>query len=268
MDAGHVLSVERLRVDFGGVRALNVQRLELPDVGTTAALLMGPNGAGKTTLLDVVSGFARPTNDATIRLRVDRDITNLSRVQKVRAGVVRTFQRPPVFPSLSVEETIAFAASPSGVPRGTARRSWPYLVEALVEALGISDILTQSAGLLPLHTLRRVELVRVLATQPRLLMLDEPTAGSDDREREHLCHLLSVALPELIGRFYAAGEYRFASLSSCVVTHDLKFATLLSNGQSPAPIVHVLAQGQLRASGRLRDLTQDTELRSSYFGEQ
>jgi ABC-type uncharacterized transport system ATPase subunit len=75
-------------------------------------------------------------------------------------------------------------------------------------------------------------------------------------------------LPDLIRRLHGAGEYRFPLLSTCVVTHDLKLATLLSSGQSPAPIVHVLVQGQLRASGSLSDLIQDSELRSTYFGGQ
>lgn len=265
MNAVSVLSAEHLRVDFGGVRALNIERLEIPSVGATAALLMGPNGAGKTTFLDVVSGFTRPTRIAALRLHVGRDlnITRASRVQKVRAGIVRTFQRPPVYQSLTVRETIALAAPAPG-----ARHTRSRLVEALVEAIGVADILGQSAATLPLHTLRRVELVRALATEPRLLMLDEPTAGSDDREREHLSQLLSAVLPDLIGRLHSEKVYRFPCLSSCVVTHDLKFAALLANGQTPAPIVHVLARGQLCASGNLHDLTQDTELRSSYFGGQ
>jgi branched-chain amino acid transport system ATP-binding protein len=266
----HVLVAERVLVDFGGVRALEIAHLEIRSDGAPAALLMGPNGAGKTTFLDTISGFVRPTSGTLIRLRAGNsevDIARASRVQRVRAGVTRTFQRPPVFRSLTVGESIDIATRRSWFRRGRSRRLTDA-VDALVEVLGLGDLLSRATATLPLHVLRRVELARALTTEPRLLLLDEPTAGSDDCEREHLAKFLSTTLPPLVTKLHAAGEYRFPHVASCVVTHDMKLAAMLCNGQAPGPVVHVLSQGRLRASGSFRELIQDVELRSSYFGGQ
>ncbi len=263
-----VLTVEQLRVAFGGVCALDIERLAIPAVTGTGALLMGTNGAGKTTFLDALSGFVRPASGGAMTLFAEHplDIIRLSRVQKVHAGVARTFQHPPAFQSLTVRESLALVTPPTHRLHGLKRGETSTIVDALVDVLDVSTLLGAGAAHLSVAALRRVELVRALSTEPRLLVLDEPTAGSDDRERERLADFLSVTLPRLVEQLHASGLYRFANCTSCVVTHDLRFAARLSEMQSPAPIVHVLDQGALRASGTLGDLTQVDELRSSYFG--
>jgi branched-chain amino acid transport system ATP-binding protein len=261
----HILSAQHVRVRFGGVTALDLDRLDIPATGSVTALLMGANGAGKTTFLDALSGFVSPASGASLLLRADgeTDIVAASRVDRVRAGLARTFQRPPVFGSLTVSETLNLAAS-GGLRQFRARAS--NVAPHVSHALGISQLLPHRTASLPLHFLRRVELARVLVTQPRLLLLDEPTAGSDDAEREHLVRLLTDAIPKLIGELHATGAYRFACLTMCVVTHDMELAEQLSRAGA-SPQTHIFAQGRIHASGNLQSLVADQGLRAAYFGE-
>lgn len=262
----YVLRADRLQVSFGGVMALNLDRLELPDSETVSALLMGTNGAGKTTLLDAISGFVATTRGASLELRGttgDLQLSRASRVARVRAGIVRTFQRPAVFPSLCVADTLAIPGRGVSLRRG--RTAYARREHEICSALGILDVLDRPTSSLPLHVLRRVEFARVLATEPRVLFLDEPTAGCDDSERVRLAELLLRTLPKLVARLHADQAYRFPRLTTCAVTHDLKFARQLAD-TCPELLVHVLRGGKLHTSGALHEVEADAELRATYFG--
>lgn len=265
-EAENVLTARHMRVRFGGVTALDLDQFDIPAAGQVAALLMGPNGAGKTTFIDALSGFVAPAAGASILLSASApvDIAYASRVARVRAGVVRTFQRPPVFGSLTVGETIGIAAA-VWLGRPSRRANGVQAIESITEAFDVANVLSRPTQSLPLHLLRRVELARLFVTQPRLLLLDEPTAGSDDREREYLATLLTHTIPPLIAKLHAENAYRFGRLTTCVVTHDLKFARELARGNA-APVAHIFGEGRIRASGDLSALLSNPELRASYFG--
>lgn len=268
--ANQLLKARNLRVSFGTNVVLDIDALDISDEGTVTALIMGPNGAGKTTFLDLITGFTYPSKGASVHLDTgkEKDIAYASRSAIVRVGLVRTFQHPPVFRSLTLEESIRVAIWNSrSIWSQSSPREKSILFDAVVETLDVSNLLRQPIISQPLSVLRLAELARALVTQPRLLMLDEPTAGSDAEDRENLVHLLTETIPAMVGKLYSCGIYRFSRLTTCVVTHDMQFARLLSVGRTGAPIVHVLVQGKLAASGGLEDLAQNPQLRATYFGD-
>lgn len=269
-DSEQVLRARNLRVSFGANVVMDIDALDISAAGTVTALIMGPNGAGKTTFLNLITGFTYPSKGASVNLDTGKeiDIAFVSRSAIARAGLVRTFQHPPVFRSLTLEESIRVAIWNSRpILAQRPKREKSILFDAVVETLGISNLLRQPIISQPLSVIRLAELARALVTQPRLLMLDEPTAGSDSEDRENLVHLLTETIPEMVEKLYSFGIYRFSRLTSCVVTHDMQFARLLSVGRPRAPIVHVLVQGKLAASGGLEDLAKNPQLMATYFGD-
>ncbi|GAA3054131.1 hypothetical protein GCM10017562_17940 [Streptomyces roseofulvus] len=165
----------------GGVTALRGVGIVLPAAQVTA--VVGPNGAGKSTLFDCLAGARRPRRG---RVLLDgEDITGRPAHARARRGVARTFQRPAVFPSLSVEENVRVGADHA--PRPAAATERALLLTGLagpVRALPAAD--------LPTGVLRRVELARALAGRPHTLLLDEPAAGLDAGETEALSRLLAA----------------------------------------------------------------------------
>ncbi|MBI4241471.1 MAG: ABC transporter ATP-binding protein [Candidatus Rokubacteria bacterium] len=172
---------------FGGLRALDRVSLDV-EAGEIVGLV-GPNGAGKSTLLGVISGNYAPHSG---RVLFDgQDITGLPPHQVVRRGLARTFQRSRVWPSLSVRENVALASRASrdplsrrnilGVnrgPIGTDARTG-----AILQRVGLSDLAPLPARVLSYGQKRLLEIGRALAGEPELIVLDEPTAGMNDRER-------------------------------------------------------------------------------------
>ncbi|MGH3208174.1 MAG: ABC transporter permease subunit, partial [Trebonia sp.] len=161
-------------VRFGGLLAVNNVSLDLQD-GQIIGLI-GPNGAGKTTLFNVATGMQEPNAG---RIFVDgKDVTGARPHQFARLGLARTFQRLEVFGSLSVRDNIRVAAE-------LHRRRWArtgagrpeVITETIIEHLGLQEVADTRAELLPTGTARLVEVARALATQPRVLLLDEPSSG-------------------------------------------------------------------------------------------
>jgi ABC-type branched-subunit amino acid transport system ATPase component len=278
--AAPVLTLRHVRVRFGGLRALDLDELVIPGSGGVAAVFIGPNGAGKTTLLNAITGYARVAAGGTIRLHGEPnlELSALSRDAIVRAGVARTFQTPLLFGSLTVRESVLLAA------RFGTRRSWrgrlaslvhppgrghaeAALSAALLEALELKGVAETRMGKLSLPLLRRAELARCLAAQPRLvMMLDEPTAGADDAEREALVQFLSERLAVVVAALYGVGLYRFPVVTAGVVTHDLELMRQLAKAGVSAPEVYVLSRGSLFTSGPLDQVVSDPRVQELYLG--
>lgn len=273
-----LLSLRCVRVRFGAITALDLAALDVAGHAGPVALFMGPNGAGKTTLLNAVTGYVPVLEGGRITLAANGvDLARVPRSSIVRAGVGRTFQDPPVFPSLSIRESVSLAlASSSGGPWWRTAPRWLCaadrlpargLVDALLDQLGLARVADMPSRDLPLHLLRRAALARCLAAQPRLVMLDEPSAGGDDKERRLLVSLVCRDIAALSARLHSAGLYRHRAVSVCVVTHDLDLAHDVARSAAVPPLVHVLDGGRLLASGSLDEVTSDRRIRETYLGE-
>lgn len=187
-----MLSVENVGKAFGGLRVLDDVSF---DVAPGEAVgLIGPNGAGKTTLFNVITGFLTPSH-GTVHF-AGTDITRSRPNSRVGAGLVRTFQKSMVFPDLSVRENIALAVR----ARAGAGYRWRSSRAALAEANDAADALLASAKLddrgddrvcnLSYGDQRVVDVLISLAMEPKLLLLDEPTAGLAKEEGERLIALV------------------------------------------------------------------------------
>ncbi|MEU0201256.1 MULTISPECIES: ATP-binding cassette domain-containing protein [unclassified Streptomyces] len=214
-----LLTARHLHARYGGFTALHGVDLDLSPGRITA--VVGPNGAGKSTLFHCLAGTLRPAR-GTVRLS-GRDITALPAHARARLGVARSFQQLAVFPSLTVAENVRVGAEQGRVTdRGAVERTLRLLgLDGPVRAL-------PAAGL-PTGTLRRVELARVLAGSPRVLLLDEPAAGLDTAEVAALARVLKALAAE--------------GAALLVVEHDLDLVAGL------ADVVHVMTAGRIVASG-------------------
>jgi ABC-type branched-subunit amino acid transport system ATPase component len=271
-----LLSLRNLRVAFDGLFALDVDQWDMSVVPNRLHLLMGPNGAGKSSFLNAVTGYVGIARDGRVTLYSDRayDLAGLAPYEIVRRGIARTFQTPAVFPSLTTREAMLLAwLNTSRVPwyhrifRRNGLGSTPPLVRRLLDGMGLSPCEDLPHTQLPLHLVRRAELARCLSTQPRLLFLDEPTAGADELEREWLVRLLVLDLPQLVAELHALGLYCHPQITIGVVTHDLHFVRDLRHSNlSMAPLVHILDQGKFYTTASVDDVMQDPRIQRMYLG--
>ncbi|MCC7104662.1 MAG: ABC transporter ATP-binding protein [Chloroflexi bacterium] len=192
-----MLRVEGISKSFGGLAALTRVDLEVQQ-GQIFALI-GPNGAGKTTLFNVISGVYPPTAGRV--LFKGQDVTRMAPDARVRLGMARTFQNNRVFPSMSVLENVMVARHsrtraglvPSllclGWERAERRRARASAA-ALLEQVGLAHRRSAMPSELPHGEQKRLEIARCLATEPELLLLDEPSAGMNPREMGEQIELL------------------------------------------------------------------------------
>lgn len=242
-----LLAAEHLSRRFGGVAALRDVSFAVA-AGEVVALI-GPNGAGKSTCFNLLSGQLRPSGG---RIRLDgRDITGLDPPAICRRGVGRSFQITATFASMTVRENVQLALL------AHHRQIWRFWrpaaaafraeAQALLAELGMDAEADRAAAVLAYGDLKRLELAVALAGAPRLLLMDEPTAGMAPAERG--------ALMALIRRL--AGE---RGLGVLFTEHDMDavFGT--------ADRILVLARGALIAAGRPGEIRADAEVQRVYLG--
>ena len=188
-----VLDVRNLGIDFGGLTA--VDKFTLTIGATEIAGLIGPNGAGKTTIFNLLTNVYQPTR-GTILLR-GVDTKGMTTAQVNRMGIARTFQNIRLFGSMSVLDNVkvgmhngikcSFASSLLHTPRyyRSERIARERCME-LLDFMGMADLAEQRAGSLPYGAQRRLEIVRALATNPAIILLDEPAAGMNPSETAEL----------------------------------------------------------------------------------
>jgi branched-chain amino acid transport system ATP-binding protein len=241
IDNTEALAVNQVSVQFGGIQALDSVDLEVAR-GEIHGLI-GPNGAGKTTLFDVITGLQRPTRG---RVRLGgHDVTAEKPYRRARRGLSRTFQRLELFGTLTARENVQIAAE---LRRSKVldSRTPAQEVEHLLERLGILDVADEPTDSLPTGLARLVEMARALATDPSLLLLDEPSSGLDAGET----HGLGVVLREL------AAE----GMAILLVEHDM---TLV---MGVCARVDVLDYGRVIARGDPAAVRADPLVQEAYLG--
>jgi branched-chain amino acid transport system ATP-binding protein len=242
-----LLACGELTRTFGAVAALNGITLRVLPAERRA--IIGPNGAGKTTLFNVITGHLRPS---TGRIEFEgQPIGGLSPDAIARRGIARSFQRTDVFPSLSVRENLRLAAS------ARARGNYRLLASAAVlapaaeaaaevaAAIGLGERLEAPAGRLSYGEQRQLEIGIALATRPRLLLLDEPTAGMSPEETQRMVRLL-------------AGLSREITL--VLIEHDMDVVFSLADR------ITVLHYGEVLTEGPPEAVRDDPRVYEVYLG--
>ncbi len=233
-----LLSVERVSHRFGGLLAVNAASLAAPAARITA--LIGPNGAGKTTLFAIVSGFLKPSA-GHIRYRGE-DVTGQPPYRLARRGIARTFQIVQPFAGLSVRDNILVGAH----LRHPQRAAAIAVAEAVGREVGLGPALDRPASALTVAGRKRLELARALATEPKLLLLDEVLAGLNPSE-------INDIVP-VIRSFCARG------IAVIMIEHVMQAVMTL------AEHVYVLAEGRIIAEGSPAQVAADANVVEAYLG--
>jgi branched-chain amino acid transport system ATP-binding protein len=235
-----LLEVVDISVQFGGLLAVDGAEFTVEAGGITG--LIGPNGAGKTTLFNVITGLQAPSRGV---VRLDgREINRKRPYRRARLGIARTFQRLEAFGSLTARENVMVALE--------MRRRWSTVHDAdaiadgILEDVGIGDAAHRKVESLPTGTARLVELARALATEPKLLLLDEPSSGLDEAETDGLSALL---------RRLAGG-----GLGVLLVEHDMPLV------METCSVINVLDFGRVIASGAPDEIQRDPAVQRAYLG--
>jgi len=240
-----MLEISNLSITFGGLRA--VRNLSLTVADQERVAIIGPNGAGKSTLFNLISGGLRPeTGRVAFNGQV---ITRMSAHQRVRLGLARSFQRSSIFPKLTAYENVLAAAlihRGRGLDALGVVTSHPAADDAL-HSVGLSDQRGRLAGTLALGDQKRLELALVLAVEPRLMLLDEPTAGMSVEETASTVSLIErLALERQIALLFTE--------------HDMGVVF------GVAQRVLVLSQGALIAQGTPDEIRANPEVQRLYLG--
>jgi branched-chain amino acid transport system ATP-binding protein len=242
-----LLAAERLSRAFGALSALNRVSFEVAPRERRA--IIGPNGAGKTTLFNVITGQLAPS--AGRILLEGRSLEGLSPHAVARRGISRSFQRNNLFPKLPVLENLRLAAAVAApgtwdLLGSIARRRGPLdRAREVAEVVGLSDRLAAPAGLLSYGEQRQLEVGVALATGPRLLLLDEPTAGMSPEETQRMTRMLE-ALPR--------------DVTLLIIEHDMDVVGSLADR------VTVLHYGEVLTEGTFAEVKADPRVYEVYLG--
>ncbi|MDA1024104.1 MAG: ABC transporter ATP-binding protein [Proteobacteria bacterium] len=242
-----MLEIDNITKSFGGLQAVDGASMSLPS-GKLHAII-GPNGAGKTTLFNVISGTLKPTSGHIKFL--GRDITNEPVHRISHLGLARTLQVKSVFPDLTVHENLWIAAqSRKGVFKPfTCAKNLHYANEkadTLCEELGLTNLVNQKAANLSYGDVALLEIGLALATDPKLLLLDEPVCGMGPAETEQTV----AKIQDLAKR-----------IDIIIIEHDMEVIFNIADN------IIVMAQGRVLASGTSNEISNNADVRVAYLGD-
>lgn len=254
-----ILEINGLTMDFGGIKALD--HLDLRVRQGEIAALIGPNGAGKTTFFNCLTGIYKPTAGDLLLTPPGKNTRRLNGLKPNRVteqGLARTFQNIRLFPNMTVLENVMIghhcrtkARILGAIFRGPAtRREEKQIVQksfAIIEKMGLADMVNEFARNLPYGAQRRLEIARALATGPMILLLDEPAAGMNPHETKELDDLIC--------------KIRNEGLSILLIEHDMKLVMSLSD------YIFVMDYGKKIAEGTPEQVRHNPDVIKAYLGE-
>ncbi|WP_448871843.1 ABC transporter ATP-binding protein [Desulfobulbus propionicus] len=255
-----LLTVQGLTMDFGGIRALDQLDLRIHPAEIVA--LIGPNGAGKTTFFNCLTGMYPPTAGEILLTRpgkAPKRINGLKPNRIAKLGLARTFQNIRLFPNMTVLENVmigrhcrtharilgAIFRNPATIREEEATIGMSF---ALLKRIGLADQANAFAKNLPYGAQRRLEIARALATEPSLLLLDEPAAGMNPQETLELNGLIT--------------SIRAEGLAILLIEHDMKMVMRLSDH------VFVMDYGRKIAEGAPDEVRHNPAVIRAYLGEE
>ena len=245
-----LLQVNGASKRFGSLVAIDDVSLAI-EPGELRAII-GPNGAGKTTFFNLISGFLTQTSGKI--LFDGEDISGLLPARRVWRGIARTFQITEVFPELTIRENLKIAVE---VASGYRLRMWQSAdaesdvrkrVAELLDVSGLSQSADRLVGELAHGDQRATEIMMALALKPRLLLLDEPTAGMGDQETYNVTQLIRKL-------------HRDQKLSIVLIEHDMRVVFHLADR------ISVLDRGRLLAEGRPAEIAANAAVQAAYLGQ-
>ncbi len=246
----NLLTIENVSQHFGSLVAVNNVSLAV-EPGELRAVI-GPNGAGKTTFFNLISGFFAPTSG---RIVFDgQDITALAPHKRVALGMARTFQITEIFPELTVRENLRI---PVEIAMGLRLRPWlgkdanAAINERIAELAGLGGLSEKTdrlVGELSHGDQRSTEIMMSLALEPRLLLLDEPTAGMGDQETYNITRLIRKL-------------HRSQKLTIVLIEHDMRVIFQLAGR------IMVLAEGAVLAEGTPDEIAASEKVQAAYLGK-
>lgn len=246
-----ILEVKNLTKRFGGFTAVSGINISVQPKETLA--IIGPNGAGKTTFYNMISGRLTPS-DGQILLE-GKDITGLPPHRISRMGISRSFQINNIFTDMTVRENVEvaltafFGQSKRWYNLYATNRDIQRKAEVMLERLQIAELSNQRAGTISYGDKRLLEIAVVLATDPHLVLLDEPTAGMTPEE--------TVRVTALVRKLAASGEYTFI-----ITEHDMNVVFSLSDR------IMVMHRGQCLTIGSPEEVRANPDVRTAYLGEE
>lgn len=250
MDDSIILQAQNIRKDFGGLTA--IQNVSLRVRAGSLHSIIGPNGAGKTTLFNVLSGVFKPTAGRVIFR--GRDITDEPPYRIAHLGIGRSFQITNIFPNLTVLENVRLAAQAMGrdslnlLVSATRFHAYEARAREVIERVGLSNKMDAPAITLPHGDKRKLEIGILLALDPEVLLLDEPTAG-----------MASEQVPELmalIGEIRQRGNH-----TVLLVEHNMDVVMDLSDQ------ITVMHYGAVLAEGTPAEIAANEQVQKAYLGE-